>query len=71
MKELYSRTIELEDEGEETVVQVSEFTKGKLLVRLVYPENDGSFQHKETLFTEGEIFAVSSLLNDWTKKRAH
>lgn len=65
MKDKYSRTIEIDDE---TIVQVTEYLKGKLLITIAYPEGD-AVPSKSMLLTEDEIFALNSMLNDWTKKR--
>jgi phage-related protein len=67
MKDKYSRAVETEGG---TTIQLSEYVESKLLITLSSVE-DGQFLRKEFALSEDEIFTLNSLLNDWTKKRAH
>jgi hypothetical protein len=67
MKDIYSKTIEV-DKG--VVMQVTEFIEDKLVVSIAYL-NEDVYLKKELMITEGEAFALNSILNEWTKQREH
>jgi hypothetical protein len=67
LKDKYSRTVEVEDG---VIVQVTEYIKSKLLVNIAYVEGE-TMLSKALMLTEDEVFALSSILNEWTKRRAH
>lgn len=63
----YSRTIEVKDA---TVIQVTEYLKDRLLITVTHIDQ-GMLLNKTMALSEDEIFGLSSILNDWTKKRQH
>lgn len=67
LKDKYSKTVEIE---EGSVVQVTEYIDDTLLITTAYPDKN-TLQSKAIMLTEDEVFAINSILNEWTKQRQH